>query len=151
VAGTIREAYASVVTGAQMTTTDLEVLEANEAFYRAFASRDADAMDRVWAERHRVACIHPGWDVLAGRKEVLASWHHILESAGAPLVSCSLAEAHVLGDAAFVTCQEILPGGHLAATNVFVREAGAWKMVHHQATPIAPGQVRARAPSGPAN
>jgi ketosteroid isomerase-like protein len=134
-----------------MTTTDLEVLEANEGFYRAFASRDVAAMDGVWADRHPVACIHPGWDVLAGRREVLASWRRILEAADAPHIACSLAEAHVLGDAAFVTCHEVLPGGRLAATNVFVREAGAWKMVHHQATIIAPGQLGKRAPSGPAN
>jgi ketosteroid isomerase-like protein len=134
-----------------MTMTDLEVLEANDAFYRAFAARDAAAMERVWAERHPVACVHPGWDVLVGREEVLASWRGILGSHGGPSISCSLAEAHVLGDTAFVTCREILPGGHLAATNVFVREAGAWKLVHHHASPIAPGQLRARAPSGPAN
>jgi ketosteroid isomerase-like protein len=134
-----------------MTATNLDVLEANEAFYRAFASRDIVAMARVWAERHPVACIHPGRDVLAGREEVLASWRGILESAGAPEISCSLAEAHVLGDAAFVTCHEILPGGRLAATNVFAREAGTWKMVNHQASPIAPGQVRQRPPASLAN
>jgi len=30
-------------------------------------------------------------------------------------------------------CYEVLEGGFLAATNVFVREDGAWRMVHHQA------------------
>lgn len=134
-----------------MTTTDLEVLETNEAFYRAFAAHDPIAMESVWAEHHAVACIHPGWDVLAGRRDVLASWRNILDSGSAPEVSCSLAEAHVLGDAAFVTCHEMVSGGRLAATNVFVREGAGWRMVHHQATPIAPGQVRPRAPTGPAN
>jgi ketosteroid isomerase-like protein len=134
-----------------MTTIDLDVLEANEAFYRAFASHDAAAMDRVWAERHPVACIHPGWDVIDGRRDVLTSWQRIFDSEAAPDVSCSHAEARVIGDAAFVTCHEVLPGGRLAATNVFVREGSVWKIVHHQATIIAPGQVRARAPAGPAN
>jgi SnoaL-like domain len=134
-----------------MTTTDLDVLEANAAFYRAFASRDAAGMEQVWAERHPVACIHPGWDVLDGREAVLGSWRRILDSPGAPDVSCSHAEARVMGDAAFVTCHEVLPGGRLAATNLFVREGDAWRMVHHQATVIAPGQVRARSPAGPAN
>ncbi len=134
-----------------MTTLDLEVLEVNEAFYRAFASRDPAAMERLWAERHPVACIHPGWDVLAGRDAVLDSWRSILASPEAPELSCSFAEAHVMGDAAFVTCHEVLGTGRLAATNVFVREAGAWRMVHPQATIIAPGQVRARRPAGPAN
>ncbi len=134
-----------------MTATELDVLEANAAFYRAFAAADGDAMEALWAERHPVACVHPGWDVLDGREEVVASFRRIFSSGSAPAVACSLAGAHVLGDAAFVTCHEVLPGGRLAATNVFVREDGRWKVVHHQATPIAPGQARPRPAPGPAN
>jgi ketosteroid isomerase-like protein len=134
-----------------MTTTELDVLEANAAFYRAFAARDADAMERVWAERHPVACIHPGWDVLDGRRQVLGSWRRMFETDGAPEIACSHAEARVVGDAAFVTCHEVIEGGRLAATNLFVREGEAWRLVHHQATVIEPGQLRARSPEGPAN
>jgi ketosteroid isomerase-like protein len=133
-----------------MDSRELEVLEANQGFYRAFAARDPGAMERLWAARHPVACIHPGWDVLDGREEVVASWRGILE-AGAPDLSASRAEARVLGDVAFVTCHEVLADGLLAATNVFVREDGAWRMVHHQASPIAPGQVRRTPLRGPAN
>lgn len=134
-----------------MTAAALDVLDANEEFYRAFASRDAEAMERVWAERHPVACVHPGWDVLEGREDVLESWRGILASPNAPEISCALAEAHVLGDVAVVTCHEVLEVGRFAATNVFAREGGRWRMVHHQATPIAPGHVRAMPPAGPAN
>ncbi len=134
-----------------MVAAELEVLEANEAFYRAFAARDLDAMAGLWAESHPVACAHPGWDVLDGREEVLDSWRGILRSEAAPDVSCSHAQARVLGEAAFVTCHEVMAGGRLVATNVFVREGGRWRMVHHQASPIAPGQVRAPPPGGPAN
>lgn len=134
-----------------MDATELEVLEANAAFYRAFADRDADAMDRLWSERHPVACLHPGWDVLDGRDDVLESWRNILESEEAPEITCSLAQARVIGDVAFVTCHEVMEGGRLAATNVFAREGETWRLVHHQATPIAPGQVRPLPRSGPAN
>jgi ketosteroid isomerase-like protein len=134
-----------------MIGSELEVLEANEAFYRAFAARDLAAMAAAWAERHPVACSHPGWDVLDGRDEVLRSWRGILASPGAPAVSCSQAQAHVLGEVAFVTCHEVLPGGTLSATNLFAREDGRWRLVHHQASPIAPGQERELAPAGPAN
>ena len=137
--------------GFSMAGAELDVLEANEAFYRAFAARDFDAMAGLWAERHPVACSHPGWDVLDGREDVLASWRGILDSDSAPQVSCSLAQAHLLGEAAFVTCHEVLPGGLLAATNLFVREGGRWRMVHHQASPIAPGQECELPPAGPAN
>lgn len=131
-----------------MTRAALELLEANEDFYRAFSARDVAGMAGLWAERHPVVCIHPGWDVLDGRERVLASWRAILSSGGAPEVACERAEAHVLGDVGLVTCHEVLPGGRLAATNVFVREDGRWRMAHHQATAIAPGQVRP-APAGP--
>lgn len=134
-----------------MDSRALEVLEANEAFYRAFAERDADGMERIWALRHPVACIHPGWDVLDSRAEVVASWRRILESGSAPEISASLAEARLLGDVALVTCHERFADAVLAATNVFLREDGAWKMVHHQATPIAPGQERPATPTGRAN
>jgi ketosteroid isomerase-like protein len=134
-----------------MTAAELEVLESNAAFYRAFSGHDPEAMEELWAERLPVACIHPGWDVLDGREEVLASWRGILESGEGPQVSCALAEARVLGDVAFVTCHEVLPGARLAATNVFAREAGAWRLVHHQATPMAPGQARPPPPGGLAN
>ena len=134
-----------------MDARELEVLEANEAFYRAFDARDADAMERLWAERHPVACIHPGWDVLEGRDEVLESWRRILSSEGAPDVSPSRAEAHVLGAVAFVTCHEVLDEGRLVATNVFVVEDGAWKVVHHQAGAMAPGQERRAPRAGPVN
>ncbi len=134
-----------------MTSAALDVLDANESFYRAFAARDVDGMAYLWAERHPVLCVHPGWDVLEGRERVLASWRGILESGNAPEVSCERAEAHVLGDVAFVTCHEVLAAGRLAATNAFAREDGRWRMVHHQATPIAPGQVRPAPRAGPAN
>jgi ketosteroid isomerase-like protein len=125
-----------------MSPVELEVLEANAAFYRAFTERDAGAMVRLWAERLPVACIHPGWDALSGRDEVLSSWERILGSEGSPEVRCTLAEAHVLGEVALVTCHEVLEGGRLAATNVYAREDGVWRLVHHQASPMAPGQAR---------
>ena len=130
----------------------LDVLEANEAFYRAFSERDADAMEGVWAEQAPVACIHPGWDALDGREEVLRSWRAILEGPSSPDVRCTLATAHVMGDVAFVVCREELPGAVLVATNVFTREAGAWRLVHHHAGPLAPGQAKPSRPvRGPVN
>lgn len=125
---------------------DIEVLEANEGFYRAFAGRDVAAMEAAWAREAPVACIHPGWDALDGREEVLGSFRAILESGSAPRVRCTLAQAHLLGEVAFVTCHELVQGATLVATNVFVREGGAWRLCHHQASQLAPGQARARPP-----
>ncbi len=123
---------------------EIEVLEANQAFYRAFAARDANALDALWARRAPVACVHPGWDVLDGRTEVVASFRAILESTGAPDIGCTEARARLLGEVAFVTCHELVAGARLVAVNLFVREDGAWRLVHHQATPLAPPHLHRR-------
>jgi ketosteroid isomerase-like protein len=116
---------------------DIEVLDANSAFYRAFSARDLGAMDSLWSRRSPVVCVHPGWDVLRGRDEVMDSWRAILSGAEAPKIGCSHAFAQVHGELAIVVCREHLPGGQLVATNVFALEDGRWRLVHHQASPLA--------------
>jgi ketosteroid isomerase-like protein len=112
------------------------VLAANLEFYRAFTTRDLAAMDRLWARKVSVLCTHPGWVPIAGRGAVMASWHGILANPDAPLVMCHDDAAYLYGDIAVVLCEEELSGGHLAATNVFVKEDGAWRLMHHHAGPI---------------
>lgn len=125
-------------------TDDLRgALAANQAFYDAFAAGDIKAMEAVWAVAAPVACAHPGAPLLVGRETVLQSWASILGGSGKPDVSCSDAQAHLLGDAAYVTCYERIGGAGgsiLLATNILAREAGGWRMVHHHAspTPVAP-------------
>jgi ketosteroid isomerase-like protein len=122
-----------------MTKDEQEVLEANQAFYAAFAARDAAAMESLWAREAQVACLHPGWKLLLGRDEVLRSWRGILLGGGAPeSIRCERPSARVAGDAAWVICAEVVPGGVLAATNLFLREGGSWQMVHHHASPLPP-------------
>jgi hypothetical protein len=94
-------------------------------------------MDALWATATSVACIHPGWDLLRGRDAVMASWKAIL-GGDAPPISCGAASAQVVGDVAWVVCREVIAGGpSLAATNVFVREEGAWRICAHQAGLVA--------------
>ena len=124
------------------------VLFANEAFYVAFAVCDFPAMDGLWSRRPSVTCIHPGWSALSGRDPVMESWRSILANPNAPRIGCRNAVAHVLGDSAYVVCYEAIDGSFLVATNVFVREDGGWKMVHHQAgaTPPPPPEEPAPRP-----
>ena len=49
-----------------------QVLAANEAFYEAFRQRDMAAMEALWAQHAPVTCIHPGWEALVGRADVLS-------------------------------------------------------------------------------
>jgi ketosteroid isomerase-like protein len=120
-----------------MSAPEAAVLAANAAFYEAFAKRDILAMDTLWAKHAKVACIHPGWDVLSGRARVMASFRAILEGPTPPDVQFTRASAHILGVSAFVTCIEVLPRARLIATNVFTLEEDEWKLVHHQAGPVA--------------
>jgi ketosteroid isomerase-like protein len=129
---------------------DEAVLAANRAFYRAFVERDFAAMDALWARAAPVACIHPGWDALTGRAAVMASWRDILTQPTA--IECRGARVLRYGDSACVLCHEAMAGGGpedglLIATNLFVREADGWRMVHHQAGGVAPGAI-ARAEPG---
>src|SRR5437762_9674377 len=79
-----------------MPTPEAEVLSANAAFYAAFARHDVAAMEAIWSSRVDLACVHPGWDALVGRREVLSSWRAILSSLEAPEVECAAAVAHVV-------------------------------------------------------
>lgn len=118
-----------------MTESDA-ALAANLEFYRAFTTGDLGAMERLWAREAPVLCLHPGWTALHGRTAVMESWRDILGNPEAPHVACHDDEAVLYGDLAIVTCEEEFTGGHLAATNVFIKEAGHWRLVHHQAGPI---------------
>jgi ketosteroid isomerase-like protein len=121
-----------------MSQMEREVLAANQAFYQAFATRDVKAMDDLWARHAPVACVHPGWKPMRGREQVMSSWSAILEGPSPPAISCAAPTPFVLDDVAFVVCTEhIPPASFLAATNVFVREGGSWKLVHHHAGGIA--------------
>ena len=126
-----------------MTDADA-VLAANLEFYRAFAARDLAAMEAIWARRAPVACLHPGWTVLDARDEIMASWQGILSSPEAPRIACYDERVLVYGDVALVLCEEELEGGTLAASNLFVREDGGWRIAHHQAGQIVRRQSSRR-------
>lgn len=114
------------------------VLFANDAFYNAFTTRDLDALKALWSRDAPVVCIHPGWAPLSGYEEVMESWANILSGPGSPNIACQGGKAHFLSDdVCFVTCYELIGQGALVATNMFVKEAEGWRMVHHQASPAA--------------
>ena len=122
------------------------MLAANALFYAAFSRRDIPAMEALWARAEPVTCIHPGWNALIGRDEVLQSWRAILGNPASPSVECSGESAHVAGDVAWVLCTEAAPDGEvqLVATNVFRREdGGQWRLCHHQAGMLAKATAQA--------
>jgi hypothetical protein len=124
------------------------LLFANEAFYRAFADKDMEAMADLWSRDHPVSCVHPGWGPLFDRSEVISSWAAILNAPEAPEIRCVNPTVRLYGDLGTVICFEKLQGGTLVATNIFVRQGSLWKMIHHQGAPTSADAPAEESPSG---
>lgn len=103
-----------------------QVIAANETFCRAFAGRDSAAMEAIWVQKRDVICIHPGWNVLNGRDEVMASWDAILRNPAQPRVVAGGVEIHVHGEVGVVICR------------LFALEDGEWRIFHHHSSPVMP-------------
>ncbi len=112
------------------------ILAANAAYYRAFATADFAAMSRIWADDN-VSCIHPGWPALIGRQAIVESYRQIFSNPNQERIEPRNETVMVAGDEARVLCVEFVAGAALAVTNLFQRVDGAWRMTHHQASPIA--------------
>jgi ketosteroid isomerase-like protein len=115
---------------------DDDILAANAAYYRAFTDGDFAAISRIWADDN-VSCIHPGWPVIIGRQEILESYREILRNPDQERIDPRNETVLAAGDEARVICVEFVGGAALAATNLFRRTGGVWRMTHHQASPIA--------------
>jgi len=113
------------------------IIAANAAFYAAFAAGDFAALAGLWADEETISCIHPGWPAIVGRQSVIGSWRDILQHAARPHIVCAEPHALIDGEQGRVLCIEIVDGAPLAATNHFKRVDGAWRLVHHQSSPIA--------------
>lgn len=111
------------------------LLFANDAFYAAFNAGSAEAMRQVWVSAGPAYCLHPGWPLLAGAEQVQESWAGIFRGGSTPSIECRGAVPELLGEVGIVFCYEVLGGNVLVATNVFRREAGGWRLLHHQAGP----------------
>lgn len=123
---------------------ELEIERANERFYRAFESLDIHQMESVWATDWPVKCIHPGWELRSGWPAVRDGWVLVFNHTNGIRFDVRDVDIVVNGDLAWVTCMEIVrmidngesQRSRIVATNVFLRRAKGWLMVHHQASPI---------------
>jgi hypothetical protein len=114
------------------------LLAANAVYYRAFIEGDIDRMSAIWGE-DGVTCIHPGWPALIGREAVIASYRDILRNPMQEPIVRRNERALLSGADGRVICVEVVGGGALVATNWFRLVDGAWRLVHHQASPLAVG------------
>lgn len=117
------------------------LLAANAAYYQAFAARDLAAMNDLWAQEG-VSCVHPGWPALIGRMAVLASYRDIFRNSQQEAVTARDEKLLIDGDDGRVFCVEEVGGGLLLATNWFRLIDGQWRLLHHQASPLAPAPAQ---------
>lgn len=125
-------------------TTETEVQQASNQFYEAlnqmFASGTAGAVDTAWSKGQAGSTMHPIGGHEVGRDQVMAAWKQV-----APAFSDGKASSDdvvvipLSDDVAYTIGTERFEGnvggetirGEWRATNIYRREDGGWKIVHH--------------------
>ena len=123
-------------------STEDEVRKASEQFYAALnrmANGDARPLADIWSQGASVTTMHPiggrevGWD------KVRASFAQVAEIASEGRIRLDDQLIRVIGDVAYELGSERgqakLAGQQVTldhrVTNIYRREAGTWKLVHH--------------------
>jgi ketosteroid isomerase-like protein len=128
---------------AQKKTDKDKVLSANQSFYKAFSNEYIKEMDQVWSHNPYVSAIHPiSKDVIIGWTGVRQSFEGVFKTYKHINIMAVSPTVHIEGNVAWVLENEefeALQGDKTvkltsAAINMFVKQAGKWLMVHHQAT-----------------
>ena len=121
------------------------VVEANQAFYRAFETLKIEEMEKVWAKDSEVQCGHPGWRILRGWGPVMESWKRIFENTPSMKFTLTDVKVEVREDLAWVTLYENLnstiAGQEFSAavltTNMFQKTSQGWRMILHHGSSVS--------------
>lgn len=119
------------------------VMEINRKFYEAIETHDIQLMQHVWSTESFSRCLHPGWPVLEGFSDIMASWVSIFGGGQkltfslrhiTPVIREDLAALHFIENVLFED-----PDGvrefNVSCTNIFLKSNGEWKMILHHASP----------------
>lgn len=134
-------------------TAEDEVRAASKGFYAALnrmLNGDAASLGDIWSHGATVTTMHPiggrelGWD------QVRNSWEQVAQISTAGQVTLDDQFIQVAGDTAYELGVEhgqfTLAGqpvtGECRVTNIYRRESGGWKVVHHH-TDVAPAMIDA--------
>jgi ketosteroid isomerase-like protein len=128
-----------------------EIRKASAQFYVALnrmLNGDAQPLSDIWSHGPTVTTMHPIGGRQVGWNEVRESWEQVAQGASDGKVELKDQLIRVFGDVAYeagVESPEFKLGGEKVAgqirvTNIYRREAGAWKMTHHH-TDLAPAMV----------
>lgn len=143
-------------------STEDEVRKASEQFYAALnhmANGDAGALADIWSHGAGVTTMHPIGGRQVGWDEVKGSFDGVAKVGSDGKIGLKDQLVQVAGDMAYelgVEHGQFKMAGHLVTlehrvTNIYRREAGAWKIVHHHTdTSAAMLEVLSRLPPRPA-
>lgn len=125
-----------------------QVRDASRSFYAALnrmLGGDSSSMADIWSHGDRATAMHPIGGRNVGWASVDQSFAQVAGLAESGHVALKEQQIQVLGDAAYelgieegeaVLAGETIPIGQ-RVTNVYQREGGGWKIVHHH-TDISP-------------
>jgi ketosteroid isomerase-like protein len=128
-----------------------EVRKASEQFYAALtrmAKGDAGSLSDIWSHGAAVTAMHPIGGRQVGWDKVRESFQQVAQIASEGQVRLDEQIIQVTGDLAYELGvergQATFAGQKVTldhrVTNVYRREAGGWKMVHHH-TDLSPGML----------
>ena len=123
-------------------TTKREIRAASTQFYAALKrmlNGDARALSDVWSHRSFVTAMHPLGGRQVGWAEVRKTWEQIAQRSSQGKVELKDQLIRLAGEVAYELGVEHLEaklGGQkfvadIRVTNIYQREAGAWKIAHH--------------------
>ena len=123
----------------------------NQRFYEALSTQNLLRLEQLWAHSPNVRCLHPGERMLSGWPTIRESWREMFARSIAFSIEPLIAEVHVHGPIAVVTCQEkissfTLDGSRVAnllATHIFLKQRGRWLLIHRHASPVVSPDVGA--------
>lgn len=121
-----------------------ELLNLNRKYYRAFENFDLKEMENIWSNSDDVICIHPGWDILVGWKNVKESWKKIFMEE--TLIKFTIRNPHTIIqnnigivsciEEIFVSSQETISQTFIATSNLFKNTPEGLKLFYHHSSPI---------------
>lgn len=123
-------------------STEDEVRATSKRFYEALtrmANGDGLLLGEVWSQDADVTAMHPIGGRHVGWAAVQQSFNQVADAASDGKVELTEQRIRVLGDVAYevgVEKGQFKLGGHQAiidirVTNIYQRQGGAWKLVHH--------------------
>jgi ketosteroid isomerase-like protein len=132
-------------------TAEDEVRQVSDQFYAALNSMtrgDAGPMMEVWSHTSDVTTMHPIGGREVGWEQVRGPWEQTAAVASDGHVTLKDSLIWVVGDLAYqvgTEAGEATMGGHDVSfehrvTNIYRREAGGWKIVHHHSD-LSPAMV----------